>query len=305
MPTRFDHLVIAVRDLDAAIRQYRQLGFEVRYGGRHTGRGTHNAIIRFGLDYIELLSVYNKAEALASGHRGSRLLEILEKHEEILLGFALATNDITREAEQFRKTELFASEPFPMERLLPDGHLLAWRLFIPGGTAWRRPWPFLFQWDTSDTQRLQLEQPTAQPNGASHWSRVAVAVATGQPTIDLYRQQLGLKQLESIDVSQQVASCTTFRSGTGNIDLLISRGEGPLHHMLDRCGEGPVAFSLTVDDLAYTRHFLTQSNIPFEHDATGAHVIRLTPQAGVPFYLYLAGPDADFAHHAVFQPLAY
>ena len=55
MPSRFDHLVIAVRDLDAAIARYQHLGFEVTPGGKHTGRGTYNALIRFGLDYIELI----------------------------------------------------------------------------------------------------------------------------------------------------------------------------------------------------------------------------------------------------------
>ncbi len=56
---RFDHAVIAVQDLDAAMAAYRDLGFAVTPGGKHTGRGTHNAIIRFGLDYLELLAVYD------------------------------------------------------------------------------------------------------------------------------------------------------------------------------------------------------------------------------------------------------
>ncbi len=57
MISRFDHAVIAVRNLDAAISAYRALGFEVSPGGHHTGLGTYNAIIRFGLDYIELLAL--------------------------------------------------------------------------------------------------------------------------------------------------------------------------------------------------------------------------------------------------------
>ena len=49
MITRFDHAVIAVRDLDEAMRRYQALGFDVRPGGRHVGLGTHNTLIRFGL----------------------------------------------------------------------------------------------------------------------------------------------------------------------------------------------------------------------------------------------------------------
>lgn len=37
MITRFDHLVIAVRDLDIASERFRALGFEVRPGGEHPG----------------------------------------------------------------------------------------------------------------------------------------------------------------------------------------------------------------------------------------------------------------------------
>ena len=114
MPARFDHIVIAVRDLNAAIGSYQRLGFETIPGGRHTGRGTENALIRFGLDYIELLSVYDEAEAAASGLRGQIIAEFLREREALLLGYALATTDIEQEAEQFRGTDLPVQEPFAL-----------------------------------------------------------------------------------------------------------------------------------------------------------------------------------------------
>jgi catechol 2,3-dioxygenase-like lactoylglutathione lyase family enzyme len=79
MLTRFDHAVIAVRNLDEAIRLYSRLGFEVDAGGRHTGLGTYNALIRFGLDYIELISIYDQDEVTASGPRGAALQNLLQK----------------------------------------------------------------------------------------------------------------------------------------------------------------------------------------------------------------------------------
>src|SRR5215472_12844931 len=103
MITRFDHIVIAVRDLNMATQRYRQLGFDVRLGGRHTGMGTHNAIIRFGLDYIELLSIYDEAEARTSKLGRQALLDFLHKQEGGLLGYAFATADIEQEAERFRE----------------------------------------------------------------------------------------------------------------------------------------------------------------------------------------------------------
>ena len=59
MLTAIDHLVIAVPDLAAAIKTYRDLGFSVVPGGRHTGVGTDNALIVFrDASYLELVGFY-------------------------------------------------------------------------------------------------------------------------------------------------------------------------------------------------------------------------------------------------------
>ena len=43
MTLQLDHAVIAVDDLDAAVQNYRALGFTVVRGGVHANRATHNA----------------------------------------------------------------------------------------------------------------------------------------------------------------------------------------------------------------------------------------------------------------------
>lgn len=79
---RFDHAVVGVRDLDAAIAHWREkLGFEARPGGRHGG-GTHNGIVRFGTDYVELISVFDRAAVLASGVADTNaLLDLIDRDE--------------------------------------------------------------------------------------------------------------------------------------------------------------------------------------------------------------------------------
>jgi catechol 2,3-dioxygenase-like lactoylglutathione lyase family enzyme len=44
---RLDHLVILVRDLDQAVREYEVLGFTVTPGGEHADGLTRNALIPF------------------------------------------------------------------------------------------------------------------------------------------------------------------------------------------------------------------------------------------------------------------
>jgi hypothetical protein len=192
MITRFDHLVIAVRDLALASERFRALGFEARAGGMHPEQGTHNAIIRFGLEYIELLAIRDEAEALGGDLSGPALVEYQREREWGLAGYALATDDIEGEAARMKTTGLPAVGPFAMSRQRPDGSTLAWRLLIPGGTPWRRPWPFLIQWETPDSERLAIEQPAAHPNGVTGVLGVLVTARDLGSAINLYERGLGL-----------------------------------------------------------------------------------------------------------------
>ncbi len=56
MPRGLDHIVHAVRDLDAAAALYRGLGFTVGARNKHPW-GTHNCIVQFPGVFIELLTL--------------------------------------------------------------------------------------------------------------------------------------------------------------------------------------------------------------------------------------------------------
>ena len=211
---RLDHVVIAVRDLDDGIARYRALGFDARSGGRHTGRGTHNAIVRFGLDYLELISVYDEAEARAAGR--NELLDVLDSREG-LVAYALATDDIEGEAERIRAAGLPLIGPFAMERLRPDGSTLSWRLVIPGDGSYRRPWPFFIQWDQPDAERLARDGATAHPNGARGVRTITVGVRDLPAARHLYAEALGLVP----------AGHDAFRAGTARITLVQAPEDGP------------------------------------------------------------------------------
>jgi catechol 2,3-dioxygenase-like lactoylglutathione lyase family enzyme len=63
MARGLDHIVHAVRDLDAAAELYRGLGFTIGARNRHPW-GTHNHIIEFAGVFIELLWPSRKSSAL-------------------------------------------------------------------------------------------------------------------------------------------------------------------------------------------------------------------------------------------------
>lgn len=261
MIARLDHVVIAVRDLEEAIRRYQALGFAVSPGGRHTGLGTYNAIVRFGLDYLELISIYDEHELGARGLNGVSLAEFLWQQEGGLVGYALATGNIEEDAARFKQTGLDAEGPFAMQRLRPDGRQLSWRLLVPGGTSWRQPWPFLIQWDAPDAERLTWEQPGVHPNGASGVAGIAVAVRDLERGIDLYQRQLGLRLAQQGEDSHLGARRASFHVGAFGIDLYAPAGDGPVQQALGSVGEGPFELTLNSKSLDQTQQFLSQQGL--------------------------------------------
>jgi catechol 2,3-dioxygenase-like lactoylglutathione lyase family enzyme len=278
MITRFDHAVIGVRDLNEAMRRYRSLGFDVSPGGRHTGLGTHNAIVRFGLDYLELISIYDENEVVAGRFGGKVLVDFLRKREGGLLGYALATTDIEQDAERFQHVSLAAQGPFAMQRLRPDGRLLAWRLLVPGGVSWREPWPFLIHWDIPDEQRLSWEKPGSHPNGVTRWTGIAIAVRSLESAIDLYQRQLGLALSQRDEVPHLTVQRASFQVGTSRIDLLMPTGTGPVQQMLEEVGEGPFEITLTVRNLNQAREVLRQGGMSPEPGSENAATLLLPIQ---------------------------
>ncbi len=275
MIRRFDHAVIAVRDLAEAVRRYEALGFAVSPGGRHTGRGTENAIIRFGLDYLELIAISDETELAGRGLNGLALAEFLSKQEGGLVGYALATDDIAQDAERFQTTGLAAEGPFAMERLRPDGRRLSWRLLVPESVPWRRPWPFLIQWDTADAERLAWEAPGIHPNGATGVAGISLAVWNLERAIDLYQRQLGLTLDRSDDAPQPGARRASARLGACTIDLLAPVGAGPVQKTLEMVSEGLFEVILTCKSLDQARAALAQAGLSAEPSQDGADGLLL------------------------------
>lgn len=264
MITRFDHVMIAVRDLDKAMSLYRDvLGLDARPGGKHTGLGTHNGIVRFGLDYLELIAIYDQAEAKAS-QTSMALADFLSRREGGLVTYCLATNAIERLAEHARRTGLEVVGPFAMERARPDGRVLKWQILAPGGAILQRPWPFMIQWGMPDQERLTWEQPGQHPVGATGVAGITIAVNDLNAAKDLYGRQLGLSIDSESAVPELAARRVRYKLGLFAIDLLEPMGAGLIRAQLDAAGEGPFQVTLRVRDLLQARTWLARSRVTLE-----------------------------------------
>jgi hypothetical protein len=125
MPHGLDHIVHAVRDLEAAADFYARAGFTVGARNRHAW-GTHNRIVQLKNAYIEILTV---AEPEKIPPHGARSFSFGAYHRDFLAsreGFSmliLNSLDAVEDARSFEAAGIggFAVFDFSREGAKPDG----------------------------------------------------------------------------------------------------------------------------------------------------------------------------------------
>ena len=137
---RIDHVLYAVRDLDAAGAEFAERhGLASLPGGRHPGWGTANRIIPLGESYLELIGVVDPEEAAAAGI-GTAVQQATAGGDR-LLGWCVATDDLEAVARRLDLTIV------PGSRTRPDGSTVSWRLAgVDVGLA-DGALPFFIEWD--------------------------------------------------------------------------------------------------------------------------------------------------------------
>jgi catechol 2,3-dioxygenase-like lactoylglutathione lyase family enzyme len=124
MPRGLDHVVHAVRDLEAAVELYRRLGFSVGARNQHSW-GTHNHLVQLPGFFVELLTV---AEPQKLGNDGLSALfgtfnRVFLKHQQGLSLLILESEDAAADAARFRSAAIGVSDAMHFERegKRPDG----------------------------------------------------------------------------------------------------------------------------------------------------------------------------------------
>jgi hypothetical protein len=119
-----DHIVHAVRDLDATADFYRGIGFAVGARNRHPW-GTHNHIIQFAGNFLELLAVVEPEKLGREGFSalfGTFNRLFLDRHEGLSF-IMLESRDAIADAAAFRNSGIAVSDALSFERegMRPDG----------------------------------------------------------------------------------------------------------------------------------------------------------------------------------------
>ncbi len=252
---RLDHLVILVRDLDAATENYRRLGFTVAPGGRHADGATHNALVVFKDDtYLELVAFTSRW--MLARLRLLRRLGLLDRFvpeepsfgcrlrrrgavTEGLVDYALVpdADDATRRIAEARARGLQIDGPFPGGRTRPDGQRVAWQFGFPHDQTL----PFVCADTTSRPLRVPEGDVRTHANGALAIASVTVEVADLEAASAAYGQLLGSDPVRRTE-DQAVFSAGTslvlrqYQSKTarGPMQVTLEVAEGGAAGPLDR-----------------------------------------------------------------------
>ena len=140
------HIVLAVKDLEAAIREFESQGFTISPGGQHKGGFSHNALIHFeDGSFLELfafrksfkvfllrladrLSLLNKMKNRESMGHMPRFMKGLHGKEGIM-DFAMLVEDIDAYKGKISYEKVGPAIPF--SRIRPDGSEISWKLAFP------------------------------------------------------------------------------------------------------------------------------------------------------------------------------
>ena len=272
MALRLDHIVIAVHDLERTIADYGALGFHVLRGGEHPGRATHNALVVFGDgSYLELI-------AWREPSPGERWWQLLHKHGEGIVDFALLPRDTAATVDDAKARGLVLEGPLDGGRVRPDGERLRWQTARPLSADL----PFLCGDLTPRALRVPEGEVRVHANGALGVASLAVAVADLDATLARYRALLASSIAADADthVGEPVAvpgsNVRMAVIALGRSVLVLSSprenggGGGRLGQRLAARGEGPYALVLHTDrpqstgsfDLAKAHGALIELELP-------------------------------------------
>ena len=132
---QFDHLVHWVPDLDAAIRDYRALGFTVQPGGQHPQFGTHNAAWRLDTRYIELIAVRDGAAARVAPDWPE--IDATLRAGGGVLGFGILVADVRETVANLRARGIPVGDPQAGSLQRADGSTKVWHgASLRDGPGW-------------------------------------------------------------------------------------------------------------------------------------------------------------------------
>jgi len=225
-----DHLVILVRDLEQATRDYERLGFAVTSGGEHADGLTRNALIPFhDGSYLELVAFLDPDDPRDNvwGWRRFATTGGFVNH-------CLASDDLAAGAGRLREAGFDVEGLDDGGRRLPDGEEIRWRSASVAQEG--RVLPFLIEDLTPRTRRVPAGRNADHPNGATGVSALEITTSSPEEATRSYAAMAGNPAArEGGETAVILGRCTVSFAGPA---------DGDARRRLDAIGPDPCAVRL-------------------------------------------------------------
>ena len=295
MLTRIDHVMICVPTLERGIDAYTRIGFNVFPGGAHPGKGTHNAIAFHGEDYLELMSVSDRAEyeaaRTAGGNAGPSLLDFLAAGG----GFrfvAVQSDDLAADVAAMRERGIDVSDPAAGARRTPGGQHLKWKAAALGP---RNPLPVFFIQHLTPLaeRRAQASKAGGHPNGVLRVDRAYIAVPDVAASAEIYARVLGMPVPKIQRGAVIKADMAVFDIGPTGLTVAQPAEPGPAAEALARRGPAPFQVLYRTSSMDAAARWMAEHGVPPPVRGirnTGEQAMLVTPEHACGAYIGFAGP---------------
>jgi catechol 2,3-dioxygenase-like lactoylglutathione lyase family enzyme len=289
MVTRIDHVMVCVPDLAEGVAAYTRLGFDVRPGGVHPGRGTHNAIAFHGEEYLELLAVREGAGDPSVGTPSAGLLGFLARGPGIRY-VALQSDDLPADVAAMRARGVEVSDVAPGGRRTPAGQELRWQSASLEGSDLPI---FFIQHLTPLAERQRAAGGGRHPNGVLRLDRVYIAVPDVAAAAARYARVLGTSVPRLQRGAVIKADMAVFDLGSTGLTVAQPAEPGPAAEALARRGPGPFQALYRTSSMDAAARWMLEHGAPSPERAvrnTGETAILVSPEWACGAYIGLVGP---------------
>ena len=253
-----DHVLIAVRDLDAAKDTFERLGFKVTPEGRHPGRGTSNRLVVFGGEYLELIAVHDPDGDLFRPN----LPSFLDAREGLFI-FSMGTGDVHERARSVRSAGVLITDPVKGSRQAGDGTAAySWTQAeiapeeMPGSQT------FFIQHDhTIEERYTEPPDPTNHPNGVLGISSLSLAVKDANAASRRWMDVFGLAGTSGAEETSDHPKCVRLRFENSTLGFCQPTGSDSLADFIEKWGEGPYSIAFFCEDLDATESLLRNNGV--------------------------------------------
>lgn len=285
MPRGLDHIVHAVRDLDAAADFYRRAGFTVSARNVHPW-GTHNHVVQLPGFFIEVLTVGEPDKLVGEGLPrvfGIANRDFIARGDGFSM-LALESKDINADVEDFKQRGIGISKalPFTREAKLPDGSTITVGFTLAFARDDMSPQTGFFAIQHRDPAMFYKKELQQHANGASGVLG-AVMVADNPTDHHIFLGAVtGVRDLHSSSIG---VTAPTPRGDVEIMEAVSFRDQFGTLPKLDGEGASLKGLRLAVPDIDATERALKSGGV-----AVHRHIGRLV----VP-------PEAAFGATLIFE----